>query len=56
MMWWEEHSAMAEDYKDLEWLVYHFDRLDLNDLKEDEFDNATGPLSEQIWAIREGLA
>ena len=55
-LWWEQVVDIAEACKDLEWLAYANLPLDTDELSGKEYDELTGPLSEQIWAMREGLA
>ncbi len=51
--WWQHHLSMREDYADLAWGIYNFvfSLEETEDVEEnDDF------MSEQVWAIRNGLA
>lgn len=66
-LWWEEINDYAEACQDLEWLFYHqgfisslahgaeMQIFDFEDNEEKLFGDS-GPIAEQIWAVRENLA
>lgn len=59
LLWWEQIVDQAEDCKDLEWLAYNGGGTDIEiELNQNAewFSREIGPISEQVWAIREGLA
>lgn len=56
-LWWEDVVDWSETCKDLEWFFYNGAGLGIEfpDPSE-ELMVESGPISEQIWAMREGLA
>lgn len=56
-LWWEVVNDISEDCKDLEWYFYNGAGIlkDSFEMSESTMDES-GPISEQIWAMYNGLA